>query len=169
MLSYCFVIVCGFSSGGKYVHIILIVYLYLNCHWKSNNRTTILCLYQVRTWIRVTRSLVLCVMFCRSLFVLLYLFFWPLCCLFIFDIRILITPLVSSKFSSQRNNIILFFFFLLVQCFDMRGGCSLCWCSWNCWPSLLKLSFHNLSYVSALWPEISSHILSKESLKIPKW
>jgi hypothetical protein len=38
-------------------------------------------------------------MFCRSLFVLLYFFFWPLCCLF-FDIRILITPLVSSNSSS---------------------------------------------------------------------
>ena len=55
-------------------------------------------------------------MFCRSLFVLLYFFllaivlsvllrytdsdysfdiFWPLCCLFFFDIRILITPLIS--------------------------------------------------------------------------
>ena len=33
-------------------------------------------------------------MFCRSLFVLLYFFFWPLCCLFFFDIRILITPLI---------------------------------------------------------------------------
>jgi hypothetical protein len=33
-------------------------------------------------------------MFCRSLCVLLYLFFWPLCCLF-FDMQILITPLVS--------------------------------------------------------------------------
>jgi hypothetical protein len=30
-------------------------------------------------------------MFCRSLFVLLYLFFWPFCCLFFFDIQILIT------------------------------------------------------------------------------
>ena len=30
---------------------------------------------------------------CRSLFVLLYFFFWPLCCLFFFDIQILITPL----------------------------------------------------------------------------
>ena len=38
-------------------------------------------------------------MFCRSLFVLLYFFFCPLCCLFFFDIRILITPLVSSIFS----------------------------------------------------------------------
>jgi hypothetical protein len=36
-------------------------------------------------------------MFCRSLFVLLYFFFWPLCCLFFFDIRILITLLLSSN------------------------------------------------------------------------
>ena len=36
-------------------------------------------------------------MFCRSLLVLLYFFFWTLCCLFFFDIRILITPLVSSN------------------------------------------------------------------------
>jgi hypothetical protein len=32
-------------------------------------------------------------MFCRSLFVLLYFFFWPLRCLFFFEIPILITPL----------------------------------------------------------------------------
>ena len=38
-------------------------------------------------------------MFCRSLFVLLYFFFWPLCCLFFFDIQIVITPLISSNFS----------------------------------------------------------------------
>ena len=41
-------------------------------------------------------------MFCRSLFVLLYLFFWPLCCLFFYDIRILITPLVSSNSSAME-------------------------------------------------------------------
>ena len=40
-------------------------------------------------------------MFCRSLFVLLSFFFWSLCCLF-FHLRILITPLVSSK-SSYSN------------------------------------------------------------------
>ena len=42
--------------------------------------------------VRDTRSLVLYVCFvdrCLS--------FWPLCCLFFFDIQILITPLVSSK------------------------------------------------------------------------
>ena len=32
-------------------------------------------------------------MFCRSLFVLLYFFYWPLCSLFFFDIQILITSL----------------------------------------------------------------------------
>jgi hypothetical protein len=37
--------------------------------------------------------------FCKSLFVLLYFFFWPLCCLFFFDIRIPIAPLVSSNSS----------------------------------------------------------------------
>ena len=62
---------------------------------------------------RVARSLVFCGVFCRSLFVLFplaivlsvllrftdsdYTFgiFWPLCCLSFFDLRILITPLVS--------------------------------------------------------------------------
>ena len=42
-------------------------------------------------------------MLCISLFVLLYFFFWPFCCLFFFDIRILITPLVSSN-SSYKDN-----------------------------------------------------------------
>ena len=42
--------------------------------------------------VRVTRSLVFCVMFCRSLFVLLSFFVWPLCCLS-FDVQILITSL----------------------------------------------------------------------------
>ena len=38
-------------------------------------------------------------MFCRSLFVLLSLFLWSLCCLFFLDLRVLITPLVSSNAS----------------------------------------------------------------------
>jgi hypothetical protein len=59
----------------------------------------------VYSGVRVTRSLVLCVIFCRSLFVLLYFFFWPFCCLF-FDIWILITPLVFN-FGSQRNLILI--------------------------------------------------------------
>jgi hypothetical protein len=42
-------------------------------------------------------------MFCISLFVLLYFFFWPLCCLFFYDIRILIAPLVSSNSSCPSD------------------------------------------------------------------
>ena len=36
-------------------------------------------------------------MFCISLFALSYFFCWRLCCLFFFDMRIMITPLVSSN------------------------------------------------------------------------
>jgi hypothetical protein len=43
-------------------------------------------------------------MFCRSLFVLLHFFFWPLRCLFFFDIRFLITSLVSSNSSEGPTN-----------------------------------------------------------------
>jgi hypothetical protein len=39
----------------------------------------------------VAGSLVFCVLFCSSLFVLLSLFFWPLCCPFFFNLRLLIT------------------------------------------------------------------------------
>jgi hypothetical protein len=46
-------------------------------------------------------------MFCRSLFVLLYFFFWPLCCLFFFDIRILITPFVSSNSSFYKKHFLM--------------------------------------------------------------
>jgi len=37
--------------------------------------------------------------FCRSLIVLLSFFFWPLCCLSLFNLRIMIAPLVSSDSS----------------------------------------------------------------------
>ena len=46
--------------------------------------------------VRVTLSLVLCVCFVDRC---LSFFFWPLRCLFFFDIRILITPLVSLNSS----------------------------------------------------------------------
>ena len=47
--------------------------------------------------VRVTRSLVLYVCFVDRCLSFLYSFFWQLCCLFFFDIRILITPLVSPN------------------------------------------------------------------------
>ena len=45
-------------------------------------------------------------MFCRSLFGLVCFFFWPLCCLFFFDIRILIAPLVSSSSFFHENRVV---------------------------------------------------------------
>ena len=54
--------------------------------------------------VHVTPSLVFICLFCRSLFVLLYFVFWPLYCLFFFDIRILITPLVSSISSYNKKH-----------------------------------------------------------------
>jgi len=49
--------------------------------------------------VRVTRSLVLHVCFVDRCLSFCTFFFWPLCCLFFFDIRILITPLVSPNSS----------------------------------------------------------------------
>jgi len=51
-----------------------------------------------------TRSLVLCEIFCRSLFVPLTIFVWPSCCLS-FDLRILITSLISSNSSYLSKEI----------------------------------------------------------------
>ena len=53
--------------------------------------------------IRVTRSLALYVCFVDRCLSFCTFFFWPLCCLFFFDIRILIAPLVSSN-SSYSNS-----------------------------------------------------------------
>jgi hypothetical protein len=58
----------------------------------------------VLSGVRVARSLVFFVMFCRSLFVLLSSFFIPSCCLSFFNLRILITPLASSNSSYHRDS-----------------------------------------------------------------
>ena len=49
--------------------------------------------------VHVARSLAFCVLLCGSSFVLWFCFFWPLCFLSFFDLRILITPLVSASSS----------------------------------------------------------------------
>ena len=55
-------------------------------------------LHPVFSEVCITRSLVFSVVFCRLLFILLSFSFWPYCLSF-FDLRILITPVVSSNFS----------------------------------------------------------------------
>ena len=48
----------------------------------------------------VARSLVFSVVFCSSFFVPISFFFWPLYCLSFFDLRFLITPLLSLSSSN---------------------------------------------------------------------
>jgi hypothetical protein len=48
--------------------------------------------------VRVDRSFVFCVMFCKSLFVRLSFFYWSLSWLSVFESRLLVTPLVFSIF-----------------------------------------------------------------------
>jgi hypothetical protein len=57
--------------------------------------------------VRVTRSLVLYVCFVDRCLSFCAFFFWPLCCLFFFDIRILISPLVSSNSSYRHSRTLL--------------------------------------------------------------
>jgi hypothetical protein len=45
--------------------------------------------------VRITRSLVSCAMSCRSLFVLMSFFFWPLCCQFFCLLAIVLSVLLS--------------------------------------------------------------------------
>ena len=68
-------------------------------------------------------------MFCWSLFFLLYFSFWPLWCLFSFDIRILIVPLVSSNSSYtitlDDHRFFFSLFFLVFLCYWVRVAPSL--------------------------------------------
>ena len=51
--------------------------------------------------VRVARFWVFCLVFCTSLFVRLFFFYWPLYCLSFFDLRLLITNFVSSNFLTK--------------------------------------------------------------------
>jgi len=55
--------------------------------------------------VRFAQSVVICVVSCRSLFVLLFFFFWLLCCLSFFKLQLLVAPLVSSNFSYNHFKI----------------------------------------------------------------
>ena len=76
------------------------------------------------------------------MFVLLYFFFWPLCCLFFFDIPILITPLACSTLFIKRR--------IGTHIYHIPK-CKLClWiCSWHC----------NIWYILPLWPCCETYVL----------
>ena len=96
--------------------------------------------------VRVTQSLVLCVMFCRSLFFLLFFFFWPLYCLFFFCwplccLSFFLWPLCCLSFFFWPL-CCLFFFFWPLCCLSFFFW-PLCCLSFFFWP-LCCLSFFYL-------------------------
>jgi hypothetical protein len=64
----------------------------------------------------VARSLVVCEVVCTTLLFLLSLFIWSLCCIYVFDLRLLITPCSSLNFSCYCFNFVclIWYFFLSV-------------------------------------------------------
>jgi hypothetical protein len=81
-------------------------------------------------------------MFCRSLFVLLYLLFCPLCCRFFFDTRIFITPLVSSN--SSYNIVCIMFKILAVRSVICEVGLD--------WFMIFNATFNSMSII--LWRSV---------------
>ena len=85
----------------------------------------------------VTRSLVFCVVFCRWLFVLLSFFFWPLCCLSFFDLRLI------AHLLSLPNNV------WETYCF-----CSVSSSSYYYYYYYIMVLFKQLYWLSCLSPDI---------------
>ena len=84
---------------GLLVTLCSIIYTVSSVHRLSGRHHDLVKLKFLLGFTRVVQSLVFCVMFCRSLFVFLSFFFWPLYWLSFSDIRFLIAPLVSSNLS----------------------------------------------------------------------
>ena len=73
--------------------------------------------------VHVSQSLVCCVVFCKSLFVLLYFFYWPFYCVYFSDLRHLITLSVSSRifrcfYMPLVSKISILFFSLTLPCIE---------------------------------------------------
>ena len=77
----------------------LLAFVLSQLTWPTVRKKT--CCSRFLVWF-VLLDLSVYVYICWSLFVLLYFFFWPLWYLSYFDIRILITPLVSSNSSWEH-------------------------------------------------------------------
>jgi hypothetical protein len=98
------------------------------CKWRSSTNHLIINYFTTRERREREREIDLMIssysifsfmsMFCRSLFVHFYFFFWPLCRLFFFDIRIMVTHLVSSSSSCFVDSIDEYTFSL--TCFVIR-------------------------------------------------
>jgi hypothetical protein len=90
-------------------------------------------------------------MFCRSLFALLYFFFWPLCCVFFSDIRTLITPMVSSNSSWECYYIIICRFACVIFVFLIPSCVCMCVCLFECPTAFIMSSILTHMPFTYLW------------------
>ena len=95
-------------------------------------------------------------MFYRSLFVLLYFFFWQLCCPFFFDLRILITPLgIFNLFLAIISACTVFSFWRFCQCSQKN-------CLYNTIDFHLSLNRSHENELSVIWVQASLWFLLQE-------
>ena len=102
---------------------------------------------QVFSGDHVTRSIVLNVLICRSIFVFLSFFFWPLCCLFLVYLRLLIAPLVFFDHCVVCSSSIYGFWLLLWYLLTILLSVPLLFtasdCSFGiCWPLCCLFLFY---------------------------
>ena len=93
--------------------------------------------------VHVARSLVFCILFHKSLFVLLWFFALPLCCLS-FDLRLLVPPVVSSNcFPSKKvNNVSTWNYYAIIL-------------STDCWSLILQCKY--FYDTCSFWRILSAH------------
>jgi hypothetical protein len=66
----------------------------------------------------------------------------------------IIVPILN--FPSTFICCVLYLFLIIVQWFEVRG-CSFCRHWFNCWPSVFKLSIHNLDYINNKYNTVYIH------------
>ena len=88
-------------ESWKYLHIALSILRPTREHYQTFTLEEHMSSLSVFSAVRVTRALALYVRFVDHC---LSFFFWPLCCLFFFDLRILIAPFVSLNSSLVKQS-----------------------------------------------------------------
>ena len=46
--------------------------------------------------------------------------------------------------------------------YEVRGNCSFWWYVWNCWPSLFRLTFHNIQNLLSQWLDDFHTVINKQ-------
>jgi hypothetical protein len=116
--------------------------------------------------VRVTRSLVLCVMLCRSLFVPLSFLFWPLCCLSFCLLVIVLSVLLSFGHCVVCPSV----FWSLCRCSSVVWSlCCLFFCLLAIVLSVLLSFGHCVVCSSVFWPLCCLSFFGFYRFWLPLW